>query len=94
MRQHEIKNDYKYAFAQIQKLYWLPTYLSRENPDLPVLTPEELIASLDNPSLAEPAEMNDELWERITEAREHGSLVLCMSAGTLDGWLRGQLAAS
>ena len=37
--------------------------------------------------------MNDELWDAIVAARKRGSLVLCMGAGTIDGWARDHAAA-
>ena len=40
------------------------------------------------------AELNDELWQHITEARAAGKLVLCMGAGTIDSWVRKQLQSS
>jgi UDP-N-acetylmuramate--alanine ligase len=88
VRQHEIKNDYFDAFEGAQKIYWLPTYLSREKPELHVLHPEELITMLDQPSLAEPADMNDALWLAIKKHTDEGVLVICMGAGTIDEWVR------
>ena len=38
------------------------------------------------------AELDDSLWQEITAARNSGKLVLCMGAGTIDGWVREQLA--
>jgi UDP-N-acetylmuramate--alanine ligase len=90
-RQHEIRNEYKTVFEQAEKIYWLPTYLSREDPNLPVLTPQELAASLTNCESVEPADLNDELWDKIAEARKNGKLVLAMGAGNIDAWLRTKL---
>ncbi len=89
IRQHEIRDQYTDdIFKDAEAVYWLPTYLSREDPELPVLTPEELAASLTNVTIAD---MNDELWQYIQTAREQGKLVLCMGAGTIDSWVRQQL---
>lgn len=93
LRQHQMKDDYEHAFELAEKIYWLPTYLSREDPALPVLTPEDLIADLVNRESAEPAELDDNLWNAIEKARKDGKLVLGMGAGDLDGWLRQRLAA-
>lgn len=93
VRQHEIKDDYAHAFELAEKIYWLPTYLSREDPSLPVLTPEELTAHLANREVAEPAELDDRLWTNVEKARQDGKLVLAMGAGSLDAWLRQRLAA-
>ncbi|MBP3899201.1 hypothetical protein J6D24_00115 [Candidatus Saccharibacteria bacterium] len=87
-RQHEVFDGYKDAFSGVQKLYWLPTYLTRENPDLKVLTPADFIASLSNEEIGEPAEMNGELAKKITDYREKNKLILLMTAGPADKWLR------
>jgi UDP-N-acetylmuramate--alanine ligase len=91
VRQHEIKNDYKDSFTLAEKVFWLPTYLSREDPALPLLTPEQLIEGVSNKAVVQPAEMNDELWQNIANARSEGKLVLCMGAGSIDGWVREKL---
>jgi len=91
VRQHEVKDEYLHAFDGAEKILWLPTYLSRENPELPILTPEELITTLAQPTVAAPAIMDEHLWKDIETFRQQGVLVLCMGAGTIDGWLREQL---
>lgn len=93
-RQHELRTGYADALRQAQKIYWLPTYLSREDPNLPILSPTELIASLDNHHAAEPAELDDALWQHIQAARQQGSLVVVMGAGDVDNWLRDKLRAN
>jgi len=91
VRQHEIADQYTSdAFQDAAEIYWLPTYLTRENPALAVLTPEDLAKNIQSEKL-HVADLNDELWQRITEARDRGALVLCMGAGTIDGWVRQQL---
>ena len=87
-RQHEVRSGYRDAFAGADKIYWLPTYLTRENPDLPVLTPEELIDELANKDVAEAAEISDELAEKLQKYIEDDYLVILMTAGPADGWLR------
>ena len=91
-RQHEMRGEYKDAFSGVEKIYWLPTYLTRENPELEVLTPEELIAGLKNSDAAKVAELNDELFAEIIKWRNAGYLVLLMTAGPADGWLREKLS--
>ena len=88
VRQHEIFEGYKDAFIGADKLFWLPTYLVREDPALKVITPAEFIASLSNSSIGEPAEMNDDLAERLRDFQKQGYLVLLMTAGPADTWLR------
>ena len=87
-RQHEVRDEYMKAFLGADKIYWLPTYLTRENPDLSVLSPEELISGLVNKNVAEVAELGDELAEKLREYVADGYLVILMTAGPADGWLR------
>ena len=94
-RQHYIKDDYKDCFAGAKKLYWIPSYLAREDPSLPILTPAELIPHLSDPSIAEPAKMDDALLGRIREHLAQGALVVAMGAsgpGSMDEWLRQHFA--
>ena len=88
VRQHEIRDGYKKAFSGADKVWWLPTYLTRENPDLAVLTPAELSEGIDN---VEVVDLNDELFEKILKARDAGELVVLMTAGPADEWLRQKL---
>lgn len=86
IRQHEIRDQYTDSiFTNADQVYWLPTYLSREDPSLAVLTPEELSGSLAHVQIAD---LDDNLWQHIQAARNEGALVLCMGAGTIDGWAR------
>lgn len=91
VRQHEVKNAYTDCFALAETIYWLPTYLSREDPALPILTPNELMRGLTNREAAHEADLNDDLWNAIQAARKDGKLVLCMGAGSIDKWVRAQL---
>lgn len=94
-RQHYIKEAYKDLFKGVEKLYWVPSYLAREDPSQPVLSPAELIMEMDNKDIAEPAELNDQLKQRIQEHLKAGALVVCMSGGgggSLDEWLRKEFA--
>ena len=91
VRQHEIISQYTDAvFADAERIYWLPTYLTREDPRLPVLTPAELTKGITHPHLQQ-ADMNPALWQQIQAARRSGALVLAMGAGSIDEWLRQQL---
>ena len=93
-RQQRIVDMYRDQFEQADTIYWLPTYLSREDPDEHVLTPEDLIKNITNKTAVHTAELDDDLWNTITEARQSGSLVLCMGAGTIDAWVRQRLAST
>lgn len=92
VRQHQIRSDYTDCMQLAEQIYWLPTYLTREDPALAVLHPEELTANLLNRDSVTYVDLTSELWQAIQTARSEGRLVLCMGAGTIDGWLREQLA--
>lgn len=92
IRQHEIKEQYTHCFEEAEEIYWLPTYLSREDPTLPILSPKELTQNISNKQSVTLADLNDDLWDAIQKARDDGKLVLCMGAGTMDTWVREQLA--
>ena len=91
-RQHEVFGDYKDAFIGATKVYWLPTYLTREDDSLVVITPAEFVANLSNAEMAETAELDDALFAELMRWRDEGYLVLLLTAGPADGWLRGKLA--
>ena len=88
IRQHEVKDDYKESFVGVDKLFWLPTYLVREDPNLAVITPEEFVAGLSNKEVAEAAEMNDDLAKKLWGYVDEGYLVILMTAGPADEWFR------
>lgn len=92
VRQHEIRQQYTDCMERAEQIYWLPTYLSREDPALSILTPQQLTEQLTNRSSVHYAELDDTLWHAIQTARAEGKLVLCMGAGTIDGWVRQRLA--
>ena len=87
-RQTRIQEMYKDQFELAEETYWLPTYLSREDPNERILTPEDLIENLTNKDTVCISEFGDDLWNAIQQARSEGKLVLCMGAGTIDGWVR------
>lgn len=91
VRQHEIKDQYTDQFELAEIVHWLPTYLSREDPDLPILTPYELTQAVTNRGAVYSANLDNELWQTIQTARQAGKLVLCMGAGSIDSWLRQRL---
>lgn len=94
IRQHEVRERYTdEIFTDASEIYWLPTYLTREDPNLPVLTPEELTRQLTTDKV-HIAQLDEALWQTIEQQRARGALVLGMGAGTIDGWLREQLGRS
>ena len=92
VRQHEIQDQYTDQFELAEKVYWLPTYLSREDPSLTILTPSDLTKRVTNPQAISIADLDHQLWDDIQAARDAGKLVLCMGAGSIDTWVREQLA--
>ena len=86
-RQHKVKNGYAHAFDEATKVFWLPTYLTREDPLLNILTNTELAALVEGVD-AEAVELNDELKERLDQYLKDNYLVVLMTAGPADTWLR------
>lgn len=135
-RQWQVREGYKRAFLGVEKLFWLPTFLTREDKSLAVIQPEEFVreinAGLDKEpaaklheqtmaeaarpavaetemtegaeglaagkaevaevEVAEAAETGQELAERLQKYVEAGYLVLLMTAGPADDWLRQEFA--
>jgi UDP-N-acetylmuramate--alanine ligase len=95
-RQHYMLDDYGDCFAGAKKLYWIPSYLAREDPDQRIIPPEELIAHLPDSSLAEARERDDHLEQTIRQHLAKGDMVVCMAGGggdSLDEWIRERFSA-
>jgi len=95
-RQHYMINDYQDCFKGAMKVYWVPSYLAREDPDQEILTPEELIKHLVDPSLAAPMERDDKLKKAIQKHLDDGDMVVAMAGGggdSLDEWIRKEFKA-
>lgn len=93
IRQHEIiqQGGYKDCFDGAKKIYWLPTYLSREYQDLPIVSAQTLSESVDNNMVVEVSEMRNQLLKSLRAHAKSGELVIAMSAGSLDSWMRANL---
>jgi UDP-N-acetylmuramate--alanine ligase len=94
-RQHFMKNEYQDCFAGAAKLYWTPSYLAREDPSQAILEPAELIQHLSDPSIAEPALLDEGLKSAIQEHLHNGAMVVGMAGGgggSLDEWLRQEFS--
>lgn len=90
-RQHFMLDDYKDCFEGAQKVYWLPSYLAREDPAQRIILPDELISHLTDPSIAEPHDRDEKLVQTITKHLSGGDLVVGIAGGggdSLDEWLR------
>lgn len=90
-RQHFMIDDYGDCFAGAAHVYWTPSYLAREDPAQRIIPPEELISHLADPSIAEPAALDDKLKATIQKHLDSGNMVVAMVGGgghSLDEWLR------
>ena len=87
-RQHAVQSSYSSAFTDVDKIFWLPTHLTREDPSLPVLTPEQLSSNVKN---ATPTVLDQSLANQIQALRDDNYLILLMAAGPADAWLRANL---
>jgi len=90
-RQHYIKEQYKDLFKDIDQLYWVPTYLAREDPKQTILKPQQLITYLNEPQKAEAQKLDQNLKKIIDQHLANHDLVLALSGGggnSLDEWLR------
>lgn len=90
-RQHFMKDDYKDCFTGAAHVYWIPSYLAREDPTQEILKPAELITHLSDPTIASPAQRDDSLKTIIANHIKAGDMVVGMAGGggdSLDEWLR------
>ena len=88
VRQHHIQNQYINLFKSIDKLYWLPTYLAREDDDLPILSPDDLTKNIKYPPKIIISKMNEQLVQQLKKDIENRLVIVGMTAGNLDTWLR------
>lgn len=90
-RQHYMKDDYGDCFNGAKKVYWIPSYLARENPNQRIIAPEELINNLADPTIAQPAKRDENLVKIIQKHLANGDMVVAMAGGgggSLDEWVR------
>lgn len=90
-RQHYMIDDYKDCFAGADKVYWIPSYLAREDKSQRVIPPAEMIEHLKDPKIAEPMERDEKLKKTIQKHLDNGDMVVCMAGGggdSLDEWIR------
>ena len=93
IRQIEVQDEYTpEIFENANEVIWLPTYLSRENPDFEILAPEFLSRKVSEKTIVMDLTKNDsQLLEKINELKDKNRLILAMSAGSLDGWIRNKI---
>lgn len=90
-RQHYMLKDYGDCFDGAKKVYWVPSYLAREDPAQRIIPPEELISHLSNPAIAEARERDEHLKHTIQKHLDAGDMVVAMAGGggdSLDEWIR------
>lgn len=90
-RQHYMIDDYKDCFDGAAKVYWIPSYLAREDPEQRVIEPEEMISHLNNPSVAEAHKRDERLKQIIEKHLAANDMVICLAGGggnSLDDWVR------
>ncbi len=90
-RQHYMIDNYKDCFNGASKVYWIPSYLAREDPNQRIITPVEMISHLTDPLIANPMKRDTELKQKIEEHLKNGDIVVGMAGGggnSLDEWLR------
>ena len=86
-RQIQFQADYPTAFAQADQIYWLPTFIARDQHDQ-VLSPAQLISDLPKAQLAD---FNEQLLTDLKRHLRQNDLVVLMSAGKLDSFIRRNL---
>ena len=91
IRQHMLLGQYGDCFDSADTVYWLPTYLSRENPELEILKPEKIVETISNNQNIQIADTNPELWQKVRLHLQNNQLVVFMGAGSIDNWLRSNL---
>ena len=95
-RQHFQIDEYGDCLSGATQVYWLPSYLAREDPKQRIIPPAELIAHLADPAIAVPAEHDTNLKQTIQQHLDRGDMVVCMAGGggnSLDDWLRKEFTS-
>lgn len=92
IRQHQIFNEYKDCFEGATKVYWLPTYMSREDPELEIIKPKQFIEQLDDPLIAVATSMNPTLASNLRGHLKKGQDIVFLGAGDIDKWARDNLS--
>lgn len=109
LRQHDpvIQKGYRTCFKLADKVYWLPTFLSREKANLPILSPLEILEKVFGKSATknkrqktsktkteekfEIVNLDQNLKFKLLEHIQQKDLVLCLGAGDIDTWVRQNL---
>lgn len=89
-------DDYGDCFDGASQLYWIPSYLAREDKNQRIIPPAELISHLADPSFALAYDRNEKLKIAIQQHLGKGHMVVCMAGGgggSLDDWLREEFSS-
>jgi UDP-N-acetylmuramate--alanine ligase len=95
-RQLHMLNDYHDCFEGAEHVYWIPSYLAREDPADRIVEPAELISHLADPAIASPMLRDESLKGVIGKHLDAGDMVVGMAGGggnSLDDWLRTEFSA-
>ncbi|MDX1765574.1 MAG: Mur ligase domain-containing protein [Candidatus Saccharimonadales bacterium] len=89
VRQHEllVSDGYGDCFDDANSVYWIETYLTREDPKLEVVPPERLVETVNAKDRVEIVKDMNEL-ARAVESIAEKSIVVIMGAGDIDDWAR------
>lgn len=90
-RQHQIKAEYLKSFNLADKIIWLPTYLTRENPELNILTGTQLVEYSESKDKTEFLDFSEELFDKVSQEVQKKNLVLLLGAGSIDSWFRDKI---
>ncbi len=86
-RQHSILDLYNQSFDDCQKVFLLPTYLSRENPVLKILSQEEIAKKIKHSNL-EIVNLDSKLEDNLNKIIKNDCLIIFMGAGDIDNFAR------
>lgn len=90
-RQHYMLSDYQDCFTGAKTVYWIPSYMAREDPSQRVIPPQELITHLHDPKIAVAMNRDEKLLQKIKDHLKIGDMVVAMAGGggdSLDEWIR------
>lgn len=85
-RQLEVFSLYKGSFDLAERVFWLPTFLTREPTGQRVILPEEFVELVGKK--ASVALLDEELAKTLKALRAENYLILLMTAGPADEWFR------
>ena len=88
IRQHAIMGEYAHCFDAAYAVYWLPTYLSREDPKLEILSQQTLANAVKSDVQIHLAALDANLKQQLIHEKSTGSVLVFLGAGSIDAWAR------